>query len=137
MIYVGVHTNMCVLGRSFGIRQMTKLGFNAVLVSRFDRHDVQPAQVAVRRTRRRHRPGRPARRAALVPQHDQRRLGRRASLMAAVSRCREASWLRLHYLWLVSLALLFAVIGQAAPVYAGAPRMNRPRKKNPARIAED
>ncbi|MHB1034860.1 MAG: isochorismatase family protein [Pirellulales bacterium] len=32
IIYVGVHTNMCVLGRSFGIRQMTTLGFNTVLV---------------------------------------------------------------------------------------------------------
>ena len=32
VIYMGVHTNMCVLGRSFGIRQMTKLGFNAALV---------------------------------------------------------------------------------------------------------
>ena len=41
--------------------------------------------------------------------------------MAAVSRCREASWLRRHCLWLVSLTLLLAVIGQAAPVYAGAP----------------
>ena len=29
---MGVHANMCVLGRSFGIRQMTKLGFNVVLV---------------------------------------------------------------------------------------------------------
>ncbi|MEX0678816.1 MAG: isochorismatase family protein [Pirellulales bacterium] len=32
VIYVGVHTNMCVLGRSFGIRQMTKLGLDAILV---------------------------------------------------------------------------------------------------------
>ena len=32
VIYVGVHTNMCVLGRSFGIRQMTKLGIKTVLV---------------------------------------------------------------------------------------------------------
>jgi nicotinamidase-related amidase len=32
VIYMGVHTNMCVLGRSFGIRQMTKLGFNTLLV---------------------------------------------------------------------------------------------------------
>jgi nicotinamidase-related amidase len=32
IVYMGVHTNMCVLGRSFGIRQMTKLGFNTVLV---------------------------------------------------------------------------------------------------------
>ena len=29
---MGVHTNMCVLGRSFGIRQMTKVGMNVVLV---------------------------------------------------------------------------------------------------------
>ena len=28
----GVHTNMCVLGRPFGIRQLVKLGFNVVLV---------------------------------------------------------------------------------------------------------
>ena len=28
---MGVHTNMCVLGRSFGIRQMTKVGMNVVL----------------------------------------------------------------------------------------------------------
>lgn len=32
IIYVGVHTNMCVLGRTFGIRQMTTLGFNTLLV---------------------------------------------------------------------------------------------------------
>jgi nicotinamidase-related amidase len=32
VLYVGVHTNMCVLGRSFGIRQMTKLGFKTLLV---------------------------------------------------------------------------------------------------------
>ncbi|MEX2118728.1 MAG: hypothetical protein WD847_03885 [Pirellulales bacterium] len=32
IIFVGVHTNMCVLGRSFGIRQMTRWGMNSVLV---------------------------------------------------------------------------------------------------------
>ena len=32
VIYCGVHTNMCVLGRSFGIRQMRKLGMNTLLV---------------------------------------------------------------------------------------------------------
>lgn len=41
--------------------------------------------------------------------------------MATVSRRREASWLRLHSHWLVLLALLLAVIGQAATGYAGAP----------------
>ncbi|MFQ5733762.1 MAG: isochorismatase family protein [Planctomycetaceae bacterium] len=29
---MGVHTNMCVLGRPFGIRQMVKVGFNVALV---------------------------------------------------------------------------------------------------------
>jgi len=32
VILVGVHTNMCVLGRSFGIRSQTKQGRNVVLV---------------------------------------------------------------------------------------------------------
>ncbi len=32
VLYVGVHTNMCVLGRSFGIRRMTKQGLNVYLV---------------------------------------------------------------------------------------------------------
>lgn len=32
VIMLGVHTNMCVLGRPFGIRQMHKLGKNVVLV---------------------------------------------------------------------------------------------------------
>lgn len=30
-VLMGVHTNMCVLGRSFGIRQLTRLGRNVVL----------------------------------------------------------------------------------------------------------
>ena len=32
LIVMGVHTNMCVLGRSFGIRQMTRWGIQCVLV---------------------------------------------------------------------------------------------------------
>ena len=32
MIIMGVHTNMCVLGRSFGIRQMTRWGIQCILV---------------------------------------------------------------------------------------------------------
>lgn len=32
IIYMGVHTNMCVLGRSFGIRQMSRWGMNCALV---------------------------------------------------------------------------------------------------------
>jgi len=32
VLFCGVHTNMCVLGRSFGIRAMHKLGLNPILV---------------------------------------------------------------------------------------------------------
>ncbi|HET6247714.1 MAG TPA: ThuA domain-containing protein [Tepidisphaeraceae bacterium] len=32
VLYCGVHANMCVLGRSFGIREMRKLGLNPLLV---------------------------------------------------------------------------------------------------------
>ena len=32
ILYAGVHTNMCVLNRSFGIRQMTRWGFNCALL---------------------------------------------------------------------------------------------------------
>jgi len=32
VLIMGVHTNMCILGRSFGIRQLTRLGLNTVLV---------------------------------------------------------------------------------------------------------
>lgn len=31
VVLMGVHTNMCVLGRPFGIRQMVRLGFNVAL----------------------------------------------------------------------------------------------------------
>jgi len=31
IVLMGVHTNMCVLGRPFGIRQMVKQGFNVVI----------------------------------------------------------------------------------------------------------
>ncbi|MCZ2149865.1 MAG: isochorismatase family protein [Bryobacterales bacterium] len=31
VVLMGVHTNMCILGRSFGIRQQVRLGMNAVL----------------------------------------------------------------------------------------------------------
>ena len=29
---MGVHTNMCVIGRSFGLRNMVRLGMNVVLM---------------------------------------------------------------------------------------------------------
>ena len=32
VILMGVHTNMCVIGRTFGLRNMVRLGYNAVLM---------------------------------------------------------------------------------------------------------
>lgn len=32
LIFIGVHTNMCILGRPFAIKQMVRWGFNVVLV---------------------------------------------------------------------------------------------------------
>ncbi len=32
ILYTGVHTNMCVLGRSFGMRQMSRWGMNCLLI---------------------------------------------------------------------------------------------------------
>jgi nicotinamidase-related amidase len=32
LVYLGVHTNMCVLGRSFGIKNMLRHGFKTILV---------------------------------------------------------------------------------------------------------
>jgi nicotinamidase-related amidase len=32
LLFVGVHTNMCILGRTFGIRQMTRWGVHCVLI---------------------------------------------------------------------------------------------------------
>ena len=32
VLVMGVHTNMCVLGRPFGLRQLSRLGRNVVLV---------------------------------------------------------------------------------------------------------
>jgi len=33
VILMGVHENMCVIGRSFGLRNMIRLGFNVVLIA--------------------------------------------------------------------------------------------------------
>ena len=48
VMLMGVHTNMCVLGRPFGLRNLAKAGKNVVLVSRSDRHHVQLAHAALR-----------------------------------------------------------------------------------------
>jgi nicotinamidase-related amidase len=42
---MGVHTNMCVLGRSFGIKPMTKAGFKVALVRDLTDTMYNPAQI--------------------------------------------------------------------------------------------
>ncbi len=42
---MGVHTNMCVLGRSFGIKQMSKAGFRVALVRDLTDALYNPAQI--------------------------------------------------------------------------------------------
>ena len=77
ILYLGVHANMCVLGRSFGIREMSRLGKNVCAGPRPDRHDVQPAHGPVRPARPGDRPGDRARRNLLVPDGPQQRRARR------------------------------------------------------------
>ncbi len=50
LLVMGVHANMCVLNRSFAIKQMTKWGIHCVLVGP-DRRHVQPEDEAVRQPR--------------------------------------------------------------------------------------
>ena len=74
LIVMGVHTNMCVLGRPFSIRQMVYQGMNDRAHARPDRHDVQPGNGPVREPFHRHRSRRRTHREELVPDLDQRRL---------------------------------------------------------------
>jgi nicotinamidase-related amidase len=48
VIVMGVHTNMCVLGRPFSIRQMVYQGDERRANARHDRYNVQPGDEAVR-----------------------------------------------------------------------------------------
>ena len=47
LIVMGVHTNMCVLNRTFAIKQMVKWGRDVLPRPRPDRRDVQPEDEAV------------------------------------------------------------------------------------------
>ena len=80
VILTGVHTNMCVLGRPFGLRQMARNGKNVVLMQRHDRHDVQPQAVALRQSLRRNSPRDLAHRAICLPDDHQRSNDRRSAV---------------------------------------------------------
>jgi nicotinamidase-related amidase len=79
VVLLGVHTNMCVLGRPFGLRQLAKNGKNVVLMRDMTEHDVQPASLAARDALRRDRAGRGTHRTGRLPDdHERRFRGRRA-----------------------------------------------------------
>ncbi len=60
VVLVGVHTNMCVLGRPFGLRRLSSGGKNVVL-ARLNRHDVRSRCLAVRESFYRYRSNRQSR----------------------------------------------------------------------------
>ena len=62
IVLMGVHTNYCILARSFGIRQMVRLGQERRPGPRPDRRPLRPATTAVRQPRPRHGDGRRAHR---------------------------------------------------------------------------
>ena len=79
VILLGVHTNMCVLGRPFGIRQMVYQGKNVVLVRDLTDAMYNPASEAADQSLWRHRSRHRPYRAALVPDDHEHRLPRRSA----------------------------------------------------------
>ena len=69
---MGVHTNMCILNRTFSIKQMVRWGMDIALVRDLTDAMYNPARAPVREPRGRHPPGRRVHREVLVPDGDQR-----------------------------------------------------------------
>ncbi len=67
MILLGVHTNMCVLGRPFGLRQMAKNGKNVVLMRDMTDTMYNPQSGPDRLPLRRHATDRRAHREVRLP----------------------------------------------------------------------
>ena len=74
LFFTGVHVNMCVLNRPFGIKQMARWGVDCVLVRDLTDSMYNPGpRRRLRQPRRGNAAGGGARREALVPDDDQRR----------------------------------------------------------------
>ena len=76
LIVMGVHTNMCVLNRTFAIKQMVKWGERRLPRPRPDRRDVQPEDEADGHAREGNGADHRAHRTALVPDHREPATGR-------------------------------------------------------------
>ena len=57
IVLMGVHTNICILNRGFGARQMTRLGFDVVLARDLTDSMYDPRTRPVRQSRARHGAG--------------------------------------------------------------------------------
>ena len=66
-LLMGVHTNMCVLGRPFGLRNLSRHGKNVGPGARPDRHHVQLAELALCQPLRRDGPDHRAHREVRLP----------------------------------------------------------------------
>ena len=73
VMLVGVHENMCVIGRSFGLRNMVRLGKNVVLVRDLTDAMYNPRMAPHVSHRSRHRLGLRAHRKVHLPHHHQQR----------------------------------------------------------------
>ncbi len=80
VILMGVHTNLCVLGRPFGLRNQAKAGKNVVLKRDLTDTMYNSPQVAQRESFHRHRPVRRARRGVRLPDDHVERFHRRAAV---------------------------------------------------------
>ncbi len=73
IVLMGVHTNICILNRGFGARQMTRLGFEVVLARDLTDSMYDPRTRPFRQPRARHGTGDRAHRDDVVPVHPERR----------------------------------------------------------------
>ena len=80
VILMGVHLNMCVLGRPFGLRQMAKNGKNVVLMRDMTDTMYNPRKRPVRQPLHGHRPDGRARREVRLPDDHQRPAPRRQAV---------------------------------------------------------
>ena len=77
VLFAGVHTNMCVCGRPFGLRQLSNHGKSIVLLRDLTDTMYNPGEAAFRQPLPRHRTDAGARRAADLPDDIERRSFRR------------------------------------------------------------
>ncbi len=72
VVLMGVHANFCIMNRGFGVRQMTRLGFEVVVARDLTDAMYDPRDPAIRKSHARHRAGHRAHRDHVVSYHPRR-----------------------------------------------------------------